>query len=95
MTPQTKALIPRSLPEADQYGTYWLGEKVNCPAIFKSSRTDGVKGSRWYASAGDLQEEFGLLTDDSGIRYFDNPGAALKALRQHLAPLKISCRGGL
>ncbi len=91
MTATTKPL-PRRLPSSDAFGNYWLGEKINCAAIFKSGRKGYI--SRYFASLGDLDEDFGLLTDDGGLRYFDTPEAALKALRKEPGNITLSFKGG-
>lgn len=67
-----------SICSNDKVVNYWLGKaddaRTNGPAIFQSRI---IKG-KWFASTGTKGE--GVLMDRSGIRYFDSPEGALKAL---------------
>ncbi len=83
-------VLPKKLPSSDAHGNYWLGQKTQCPAIFKS----GLKGQigRYFASTGDAEGGFGVLTDGGGLCYFDTPEAALKAIKKQLAGIHLSFR---
>lgn len=77
--------LPAQLPKPDKHDNYWFRQPGSGPAILKGRQVKGKEPGlampRWFVSTGD--DDTGILTTGSGLKYFDSPEDAFKALRQH------------
>lgn len=81
------------LPQPDEYGNYWIGERGYAPAILlggdEKVTTDGrtilkrqrrERGPRYFVTTQD-----GAIFDGVNLRYFSSARAALQALEKAVA----------
>lgn len=81
-----------TLPRPDDFGNYYIyGNKKKgelLAAIFRSKKLDN--GSVIYRESffAIVEPEPGILANNKGIRYFDDPQQALSEVNYHLAAQK-------
>ena len=74
-------MIIKALPLPDKFGNHWFGKPgcPNAPVIMKIKEIPHKKEKYLLSFGG----RGGIVTDDTGVRAFDSPGAAFLHYLRH------------